>query len=640
MTYYVRTTGNNANNGASAELAKLTVDSALSIAGLTGDDIIDIGAGTFTGDGNTDFAGSAGHPIVVRGAGPGVTFIAGNLTVDKAFYTFRDFTIDSFRPFNLTGAGSILIENIASNKPGTAIEFGGASDCTVRDCDFSRWRSNGCINLSGSNNVIEGCVFHNGTEGTDVMRCNGATYCNIRDCEFRDLKTPNNATGTATDTVVTGLGNKTFNTQTGVDWSVGDYFEAEYADDGAHRMTGEIVSYDSETGVLVLDVSSVAGGSGLTYTDWKLHLVNAGNHSDIFQAFGRASNGSEIQSHDNVVERCWVENNSGQFGNFEADNISPPTIRDWTFRNMIFVNSRHQMNVFEGASGFKFHNCVVYNWANDAGFGSDNAVDVYNCIFCRVGSLSFAGAYNGNTPAKDYNFVSMYGTDGQKTGLIYNGTTQLNEQHGINGGYTPYEIFVDPDNGDFRLAAGSPAIGAGTDLSASFTDDYAGATRATWDMGAYAYEEAGPDVTAPTATAAIPAAGTTLVLSLSEACTAGEGGPDGVTLSATGGAVTATYASGSGTHSWTYTLSRTVNADETVTWSYATADGIEDAAGNDLAAVTDGAVTNNSTQGEDPDPDPEPEPEPSDPLRNNHPRLISYVGYGEKRRIGYSGRHS
>jgi hypothetical protein len=107
----------------------------------------------------------------------------------------------------------------------------------------------------------------------------------------------------------------------------------------------------------------------------------------------------------------------------------------------------------------------------------------------------------------------------------------------------------------------------------------------------------GPDVTAPTATANIPTGGATLNIVLTESCTAGSGGTGGVTLSASGGAVTATYASGDTTSTWVYNLSRTVNIGETVTWSYSTADGIEDGAGNDLAAVSGASVTNNSTQG-------------------------------------------
>ena len=49
--------------------------------------------------------------------------------------------------------------------------------------------------------------------------------------------------------------------------------------------------------------------------------------------------------------------------------------------------------------------------------------------------------------------------------------------------------FVDLANRDYHLDAGSPAIGAGEDLSAFFTDDFEGKSRGTqpFDLGAYRY---------------------------------------------------------------------------------------------------------------------------------------------------------
>lgn len=69
----------------------------------------------------------------------------------------------------------------------------------------------------------------------------------------------------------------------------------------------------------------------------------------------------------------------------------------------------------------------------------------------------------------------------------------------------------------------------------------------------------------------------------------------------TAGIITLSYASGSGASSVVCTGSPTVNSGDVVAnggVDYTTrANGIEDAAGNDLASFTDHAVTNNSTQG-------------------------------------------
>jgi hypothetical protein len=109
---------------------------------------------------------------------------------------------------------------------------------------------------------------------------------------------------------------------------------------------------------------------------------------------------------------------------------------------------------------------------------------------------------------------------------------------------------------------------------------------------------AGADVTAPTvSTATIGTNGTTLTLAMSETVTR-SGGTFDVDCATAGANITATYASGSGSNSLVYTLGTTVNSGDTCNLDYnGAANGIEDAAGNDLSAITDKAVTNNSTQG-------------------------------------------
>lgn len=105
------------------------------------------------------------------------------------------------------------------------------------------------------------------------------------------------------------------------------------------------------------------------------------------------------------------------------------------------------------------------------------------------------------------------------------------------------------------------------------------------------------DIVAPTvSSASINVAGNSLAVGFSETVTVGVGGAGGFTLSATGGSVALEYASGSGTSTLNFTPARTISSTETATLAYITrADGIEDAAGNDLASFSGQAVTNNST---------------------------------------------
>lgn len=109
---------------------------------------------------------------------------------------------------------------------------------------------------------------------------------------------------------------------------------------------------------------------------------------------------------------------------------------------------------------------------------------------------------------------------------------------------------------------------------------------------------AAADSTAPELTGArIVEAGDRLELTFSEPVTAGVDGFNDFLLTFTGGAVTATYSEGDGTITLLFDLSRTVFSSETGTMDFtAPADGVQDAAGNLLATITDNPVDNDSTQ--------------------------------------------
>lgn len=105
---------------------------------------------------------------------------------------------------------------------------------------------------------------------------------------------------------------------------------------------------------------------------------------------------------------------------------------------------------------------------------------------------------------------------------------------------------------------------------------------------------------APTlSSATVNAAGTTLTLAFSEAVQFGAGGNGGFVATFTLGALTLTYASGTGTSSLVYNSSRTIykTLNETGTLDYTQpGNGVEDLTGNDLVSFSGTAITNNSTQ--------------------------------------------
>ncbi len=105
--------------------------------------------------------------------------------------------------------------------------------------------------------------------------------------------------------------------------------------------------------------------------------------------------------------------------------------------------------------------------------------------------------------------------------------------------------------------------------------------------------------TAPLAgSSAIPAAGTTLVVTFNLAVSGFSSGAEGFTLTGlSGGATTLDYASGNGTTSITFTLSRTVSAGETGgLLAYTAGDITSTASGLPLVNFSGQAVANNSTQ--------------------------------------------
>lgn len=95
--------------------------------------------------------------------------------------------------------------------------------------------------------------------------------------------------------------------------------------------------------------------------------------------------------------------------------------------------------------------------------------------------------------------------------------------------------------------------------------------------------------------ATIGSNGTTFSLVFDEIVAFGAGGNTGWTIAPSGGAATLVYASGAGTTTLVYTISRTIALTETATVSYVQpGDGVENVGGTDLASIVARAVTNSS----------------------------------------------
>lgn len=118
----------------------------------------------------------------------------------------------------------------------------------------------------------------------------------------------------------------------------------------------------------------------------------------------------------------------------------------------------------------------------------------------------------------------------------------------------------------------------------------------------------GPADTTPPVlnTKTITPPGNQITFVFSEPVAIGLGGNGGWTINMTGGAATLSYASGSGTTTLVYNISRTISAGQTGTVSYVQpGNGVEDTSGNDLASLSNSAVTN-TTAGDTTAPIPNP----------------------------------
>jgi len=390
----------------------------------------------------------------------------------------------------------------------------------------------------------------------------------------------------------------------GVFWGFAcDYWEIKYIElDGPADTTSD---YNYTSGVRGMDLTPGASSDNLLISHCKIHgfstLIYVFQHSNVTIEYcvlkdARSSNVAyhtnviyaQGETCDNLVVRYNDISNYNAEGVYHAGPAEGVRTGCQVYGN-VFHDGGTTARAFEadlqkydtGYVEVEFHNNTIVNMSYgivgaNANFNSSSFT---NNIFYAV-TLD----YEATNLSHDYN--------------LYDGTTS--ESNGVGSASDP---FVNYAGGDYTIGASSSAKDLGADLGATYSTDLLGATRGsdgTWDIGAYEYS--GTDTTPPAfSSASVATDGTTLTVVFGEATVVGSGGSGGMTISVDGGgAQTATYSSGSGTTSLVYTVP-TVYSGETVTVSYTNpGDGLEDAAGNDVATISAESVTNSSTQTEAP----------------------------------------
>jgi hypothetical protein len=223
--------------------------------------------------------------------------------------------------------------------------------------------------------------------------------------------------------------------------------------------------------------------------------VAGAGHPDLIQSF---SVHGEIAS--NIVfERNLAVDCGAQICQI-TDDGALGRVRDWTFRNNIFIRVAAAAN--NGFPGARWHNNVFYQCTRNTAHvllysyasrsGPSWRGEVMNNVFLECGPTSGDAKRGGwyrfdpDLPdfVADHNYVGGQGGAPKNTGCPRADRNKFCEPKGINGGDPG---FIDPAAGDFRLKPGSILIDKATSIP-GYDNDFSDTPRPqgdAWDIGAF-----------------------------------------------------------------------------------------------------------------------------------------------------------
>lgn len=139
----------------------------------------------------------------------------------------------------------------------------------------------------------------------------------------------------------------------------------------------------------------------------------------------------------------------------------------------------------------QFYNNLVYGGIGEGirgNYGAMRTLLMNNTVFDNAGPgvMALDGSIIGHNNILFRNGRDAF--DSQGSGTVKESYSLL--------GIDP--LFADSSNADFHIQRGSPAIAGGTNLSAYFKDDFYGAIRQGWDIGAAAFIGLPPPTPDPT----------------------------------------------------------------------------------------------------------------------------------------------
>lgn len=276
---------------------------------------------------------------------------------------------------------------------------------------------------------------------------------------------------------------------------------------------------------------------GIVCRNLYMHDGSGGYHPDFFQtfgSFGATTNDTDIESHDFLIEDCYVEHVEGglcQLEYYPVPGVAAPPFGTITFRNNVFKDITASSI---DTPGTKFYNNTFYNVPGGLVFtlysptnwsrldqnqfpGAATNSAVINNLFINSGYVLINADTNFPYPynvAVDYNYIVFTnGTGGWKScgcprATNLNWTTYakgsgyywaisgFGDPHGYDTGQNPKLVagtnfIVSAVPAQFRPMLGSPLIDAGTNMSVWFQTDIEGNGRpfgSAYDIGCFEYD--------------------------------------------------------------------------------------------------------------------------------------------------------
>jgi hypothetical protein len=244
--------------------------------------------------------------------------------------------------------------------------------------------------------------------------------------------------------------------------------------------------YLSEVADSVVEGNTTFG----SLTSHGIYLANGGSDNTVLRAntsYDNAKAGIHLNGdlsvggdglHQNItVEDNIIYNNTGN--GLDFDGLQNAVIRN----NLVYGNGRHSLRIFKidaaaGPANIKVINNTFYSGNNGWAikFSDDAGGNVFfnNILLTRSNSLGAISLDNAHS-ASDYNIVTgRFSTDNDSS-IVGLSTWQANGFGAHSIVSDPSTVFSNPDNNDFDLAPGSPAIDMGV-------GSYQGSTAPTRDM--------------------------------------------------------------------------------------------------------------------------------------------------------------